>query len=356
VKAQIVELDGIVKDGGDFDMVGERIKRWKKRTVASLRTQGLSSEADEFEELEPRSFQRGNPEGNRAKRIKLYRTHLTVLAEELEGHSPHVSPTLSGPPLSPPPQVLSGPDPEERVSTELRGFATLLDETEAFFDQQRRNHSSGGPTAMLRLDRVKSTGHRLLPIVAQRAGQSVDALAGLLEEALIGDIPNAQWRRLRIVVDDAARGIHMGLPADSRVQLLKPGREHKDFFICHATEDKTVIARPIAQELTVAGRTVWFDEFELVVGDGLRRKIDEGLSISEAGVVILSPDFFLKAWPQRELDGLVAQQKRVLPIWHRVGREEVLGYSPTLADLYALKSSDGARAIAAQLIRALGRR
>ena len=58
----------------------------------------------------------------------------------------------------------------------------------------------------------------------------------------------------------------------------------------------------------------------------------------------MSPDFFRKEWPQAELDGLVAKQrasggKVLLPIWHRITKDEVLSHSPTLADLKALSTA-----------------
>jgi hypothetical protein len=49
---------------------------------------------------------------------------------------------------------------------------------------------------------------------------------------------------------------------------------------------------------------VWLDEHELTVGDSLSEKIDEGLSQSRFGAVILSPAFFAKHWPKKELSGL----------------------------------------------------
>jgi hypothetical protein len=76
-----------------------------------------------------------------------------------------------------------------------------------------------------------------------------------------------------------------------------------DVFICHASEDKADVARPLAEALRNEGINVWLDEFQMRVGDSLRRKIDEGLRNSAYGVVILSPSFFLKQWPQWELDG-----------------------------------------------------
>ena len=116
-----------------------------------------------------------------------------------------------------------------------------------------------------------------------------------------------------------------------------------DFFICHASEDKESFVRELADLLRANGAEVWYDEFVLKVGDSLRREIDRGLANSKFGVVILSESFFGKEWPQRELDGLVALmtqgQNRILPIWHKVSKDEVAVYSPTLADRVALNTS-----------------
>src|SRR6266849_9319270 len=118
-----------------------------------------------------------------------------------------------------------------------------------------------------------------------------------------------------------------------------------DLFISHASEDKDAVARPLANHLQQLGLRVWLDEFELTLGDSLRRKIDYGLSRSRYGVVVLSPAFFSKEWPNKELDGLVAREdgseKIVLPIWHNVSAGDVLKFSPMLADKVAVSTSRG---------------
>ena len=90
--------------------------------------------------------------------------------------------------------------------------------------------------------------------------------------------------------------------------------------------------------------SVWYDEFELRIGDSLRQKIDEGISRSRFGVVILSKAFLSKGWTSYELDGLVtmAVNKRqvLLPIWHDISKDEVISYSPSLADKVALRTAD----------------
>jgi TIR domain len=126
-----------------------------------------------------------------------------------------------------------------------------------------------------------------------------------------------------------------------------------DAFISHASEDKADFVRPLAERLREEHIEVWYDEFTLRVGDSLRRSIDKGLSQSRFGVVVLSPSFFAKGWPQRELDGLVAREIEergiLLPIWHGVTREEVLAYSPPLADKLAASSASGIEQVVSQL-------
>ncbi len=118
-------------------------------------------------------------------------------------------------------------------------------------------------------------------------------------------------------------------------------REHRDYdvFISHASEDKEEVVRPLANALRSAGLSVWYDEFELRIGDSLRRKIDRGLANSRFGVVVLSQSFFGKGWPNYELDGLVTRavsgEQILLPIWHKVSKTEVMKFSASLADKLA---------------------
>ena len=79
------------------------------------------------------------------------------------------------------------------------------------------------------------------------------------------------------------------------------------------------------------------------MGDSLRKNIDYGLSNSRYGIVIISPSFVKKNWPEYELNGMVAREmnghKVILPIWHKISKDEVLQFSPTLADKLALNTS-----------------
>jgi hypothetical protein len=112
-----------------------------------------------------------------------------------------------------------------------------------------------------------------------------------------------------------------------------------DVFISHASEDKDQVVRPLATALQSGGLKVWYDEFELKIGDSLRRKIDKGLAKSRFGVVVLSKSFLGKGWTNYELDGIITRSvtgdQVVLPIWHEITKQEVIDYSPSLADKLA---------------------
>ena len=125
-------------------------------------------------------------------------------------------------------------------------------------------------------------------------------------------------------------------------ELEHNDREY-DFFISHASEDKDDFVRPLAEALVEAGCNVWYDETMLKPGDSLRRSIDKGLVDSRYGIVVISPAFIKKSWPEYELNGMVAKEmnghKVIIPIWYNVTIDDVLHFSPTLADKLAIDTS-----------------
>lgn len=126
------------------------------------------------------------------------------------------------------------------------------------------------------------------------------------------------------------------------VESIDANKEY-DVFISHASEDKEAVVRPLAIALINKGIKVWYDEFELKTGDSLRRKIDQGLSNSRFGIVVISRSFIKKGWTNYELDGLITKsisgQQTLLPIWHDITKQEVIDYSPSLADKVARNTS-----------------
>jgi len=138
----------------------------------------------------------------------------------------------------------------------------------------------------------------------------------------------------------------------------EPDGRDFDVFISHATEDKEAVVRPLAEALRTGGLEVWYDEFELRIGDSLRRKIDSGLARSRFGVVVLSQDFFRKGWTNYELDGLVTRansgEQILLPIWHNITKQQLISYSPSLADKVARSTTTHTvEEIAAEIIEVI---
>lgn len=117
-----------------------------------------------------------------------------------------------------------------------------------------------------------------------------------------------------------------------------------DVFISHASEDKETVAHPLADALKSNGLSVWYDEFELKIGDSLRRKIDKGIANSNFGIIVISRDFINKGWTNYELDGLITRavngDQTILPIWHNITKREVINYSPSLADKLARSTTE----------------
>jgi hypothetical protein len=156
--------------------------------------------------------------------------------------------------------------------------------------------------------------------------------------------------------------VRQAAPREAPAPQQAPARnrdvdEEWDVFISHASEDKDEIARPLADALRARGLRVWYDESSLKLGDSLRQAIDKGLGRSRFGVVILSPRFFEKHWPQQELNGLVTREvnakKVILPVWHGVTFDDVRRYSVTLADRVAIQTSKGLAVVVETILAAI---
>ncbi len=131
----------------------------------------------------------------------------------------------------------------------------------------------------------------------------------------------------------------------------------KDLFISYATEDKEDIAKPLANELIMMGASVWFDEFELKIGDKLRESIDEGIRNSRLGLLILSDSYFSKRWPKMELAAFFSKEEKddtlLLPILHKIDIDTVKSHSLLLSDRIALNSNTGISKLADEIYEVL---
>ena len=130
--------------------------------------------------------------------------------------------------------------------------------------------------------------------------------------------------------------------------------KHWDIFVSHATDDKETIARPLSLLLKNYGLNVWYDEFEIKIGDSIVEKITEGLLKSRFGIIILSHSFFKRKWTKLEIhtivNKMVNEDYKIFPIWHKITREEIQQYSPILADYLGITTEKGTDLIAKEII------
>jgi hypothetical protein len=89
-------------------------------------------------------------------------------------------------------------------------------------------------------------------------------------------------------------------------------------FLSHSSKDKPV-ARELAVLLKESGFDVWFDEWEIAVGDSIVEKVFSALSASDALVILLSRASVKSRWVAEELNSSVMRRLseggiRVLPV------------------------------------------
>ncbi len=130
-----------------------------------------------------------------------------------------------------------------------------------------------------------------------------------------------------------------------------------DVFISYAVEDKSGIVTELVQKLEEAGVRVWYAFNQFVPGKSVHETIREGLKKSKYGVVILSPGYFAKEWPKKELHALWARESAservIIPIWHQINEEQIKSIDPILADKYGIPSSLGIDTVVRRLIRTI---
>lgn len=137
-----------------------------------------------------------------------------------------------------------------------------------------------------------------------------------------------------------------------------------DVFICHASEDKEPVVRPLLNALDAAAVKAWVDEREIGWGDGVSESIHAGLRQSRFVLLILSEAFLAKRWPAREMNAVLTSETsdgvtKLLPLMaasedqHR----RILAHYPLLADKRYLRWSPGAvGSIVEELMALLGGR
>src|SRR5712671_4929946 len=89
-------------------------------------------------------------------------------------------------------------------------------------------------------------------------------------------------------------------------------------FISYSSKDRALVSR-IANDLRAIGANVWWDKWEMKVGDSLNKKIQEGIGQAGWFCIALSKNSVTSPWVERELtSGMVRELEErrvfVLPL------------------------------------------
>ena len=117
----------------------------------------------------------------------------------------------------------------------------------------------------------------------------------------------------------------------------------RDFFLCHAWDDRKEAAKELYGMLVSRGVSVWFSENDVPLGSSLLREIDKGLAKSRAGIVLVTPALLRRLKNEgiadKELSALLARDSLV-PIMHNTTHEALREVSPLLGSRSGLSTAE----------------
>lgn len=99
-----------------------------------------------------------------------------------------------------------------------------------------------------------------------------------------------------------------------------PAPDVRDFFLCHAWDDRQAAAKELYDLLVARKVSVWFSEVDLRLGTPMLREIDKGLAKSRMGIVLVTPAFLVRVQKEgsvsdKELSTLL-HRNQLVPIMH----------------------------------------
>jgi hypothetical protein len=142
-------------------------------------------------------------------------------------------------------------------------------------------------------------------------------------------------------------------PVRETVEKLAVQPERRDYFLCHAWDDRAGAAKELYDQLESRGVSVWFSEKDVALGTPLLREIDKGLAKSRVGLVLVTPALLQRlrgeSIADKELSVLLARDQLV-PIVHGTTYEALRDVSPMLASRTGLSTAENPMAtVAAKL-------
>lgn len=136
-------------------------------------------------------------------------------------------------------------------------------------------------------------------------------------------------------------------PVRETVEKMAILPDKRDFFLCHAWDDRTGSAKDLHDGIESAGASVWFSEKDVELGTSLLREIDKGLANSRVGIVLVTPALLrrlpLQSIADKELAALLLRN-RLVPILHGTTFDELSNVSPLLASRAGMSTRENTMA------------
>lgn len=128
-------------------------------------------------------------------------------------------------------------------------------------------------------------------------------ISGIEKKATLVGLINAVeiWEPLKFA--EYASNVDKGENSKTQnndIDLFYEEKERKDVFLCYSNKDKQFVKK-LAEDLRLRYVNVWYDKWEILPGDSISERIEEGIEKSAWFAIILSPDSVRSKWCQREL-------------------------------------------------------
>lgn len=162
-----------------------------------------------------------------------------------------------------------------------------------------------------------------------------------------------RWSRASSSVLYTPAEVRALTPVRETVEKLASAPERRDFFLCHAWDDRAGAAKELHDLLESRRVSVWFSEKDVGLGTPLLREIDKGLAKSRVGIVLVTPALLRRLQGEsiadKELSVLLARDQLV-PVVHGTTYEALREISPLLASRTGLSTAENPMAdVAAKL-------
>jgi len=171
-----------------------------------------------------------------------------------------------------------------------------------------------------------------------------------------GTSTRPRWSPASSSVSYTAAEVRALTPVRETVEKLTLLPERRDFFLCHAWDDRAGAAKELYDQLQSRGVSVWFSEVDVRLGTQLLREIDKGLAKSRVGIVLVTPALLVRLQGEsiadKELSVLLARDQLV-PIVHGTTYEALRDVSPMLASRSGLSTVENPMAVVASKLAEL---